>query len=1058
LADIAGDRTTTAVITVGATASNTLEVAGDHDWYRISLTQGQSITVTLTSGTIDCYLRILDASGNVLFENDDSGGTMDSRVSFKVPASGTYYIDVGAYDDDADLREVGPYELAVDNYTPPPTGTVDQFADQLVNGYWSGDSHHFAVTQGGSLTVNLTGLTTEGKTFAREALKLWSDIVGVRFVEVTSGGQITFDDNEEDAFADGVWSGGITQSAHVNISTQWLADYRENGLESYAFQTYVHEIGHALGLGHAGDYNGEGTYPFDSTYENDGWPMSVMSYFDQVDSSYYANRQFSPLYTVTPMLADIQAMSILYGLSTTTRTGNTTYGFNSTAGRDVFDAVAYPNVAYTIFDSGGTDTLDYSGFSASQRITLEAESFFDVGGRIGNVVIARGTVIENATGGSGNDTLIGNTADNLLVGNAGDDLINGNEGNDRLRGGAGDDSLSGAAGRDTVLYDNAAAGVTVDLGGQSAVSTAAGDAARIGSDRLFEVEDVIGSAFDDRLTGAWWADNRLDGGAGNDSLFGDNGRDTLIGGSGDDLLDGGAGQDLASYASAAAGVKVSLALSGAQNSGQGSDTLVSIEDLEGSGFADGLTGDGAANVLRGLGGDDELNGGGGADLLVGGGGNDVFVVEDAGDKASEAAGEGRDQVRSSISFVLGANLEELLLTGTAAVAGTGNGLGNLIRGNAAANVLDGLDGADELLGEGGDDSLDGGTGDDRLFGGAGNDTLFGNAGYDRMYGGVGNDTYLVTDATSFAYELAGEGRDTVVASIDHQLRAEVEELVLNGTANLIGKGNASDNRIAGNDGNNRVYGYDGADTLEGRAGDDYLMGGAGNDTLSGGAGHDRMYGGLGDDRYLVGDTADYAYENAGEGTDRVIATTNHVLRANIEQLELGGSADLRGYGNALDNLVAGNGGANLLYGRDGNDQLLGSGGSDILFGENGSDRLVGGAGQDRAYGGAGGDEFIFGAGDLSGMSSSTADRIHDFSRAEGDRIRLDGIDADTVRSGDQSFAFIGENGFSGAAGELRYQQISGNTFVQGDTNGDGAADFWIRLDGLHTLGTADFFL
>ncbi|WP_294171690.1 calcium-binding protein, partial [uncultured Sphingomonas sp.] len=421
-------------------------------------------------------------------------------------------------------------------------------------------------------------------------------------------------------------------------------------------------------------------------------------------------------------------------------------------------------------------------------------------------------------------------------------------------------------------------------------------------------------------------------------------------------------------------------------------------------------------------------------------------------------GEGRDQVRSSVSFVLGGNLEELLLTGSAAAAGTGNGLGNVLRGNAAANALDGLDGADELHGNDGNDSLDGGTGDDRLFGGGGNDTLFGNAGYDRMYGGTGDDTYMVTDVDNYTYENAGEGRDKVVAFIDHQLRAEVEDLVLNGTANLIGKGNLADNAIVGNDGDNRMYGYDGADTLEGRAGNDYVMGGAGNDMLSGGAGHDRMYGGIGDDRYLVGDTADYAYENAGEGTDRVIATINHVLRANIEQLELGGSADLRGYGNALDNLVAGNGGGNQLYGRDGNDQLLGSGGNDILFGENGSDRLIGGAGQDRAYGGAGSDEFIFGAGDLSGASNSSADRVHDFSRDQGDRIRLDGIDADIIRGEDQSFAFIGENGFSGTAGELRYQQISGNTFVQGDTNGDGAADFWIRLDGLHTLGSGDFFL
>jgi serralysin len=1058
LADIAGDRTTTAVITVGGTASNTLELAGDHDWYRISLSQGQAITVTLTSDTIDCYLRILDASGNVLFENDDAGGAMDSRISFNVPASGTYYIDVAAFDDEADLREVGPYQLAVANYTPPPTGTVDQFADQLVNGYWYGDSHHFAVSQGGSLTVNLTALTAEGKTFAREALKLWSDVIGVRFVEVTSGGQITFDDDEEGAFADGVWSDGITRSAHVNVSTQWLVDYRENGLESYAFQTYVHEIGHALGLGHAGDYNGEGTYPFDSVYENDGWPMSVMSYFDQVDSSYYASRQFSPLYVVTPMLADIQAMSILYGLSTTTRTGDTVYGFNSTAGRDVFNAVAYPNVAYTIFDSGGTDTLDYSGFSMTQVIDLSSEVFFNVGGRSGNVVIARGTVIENAVGGSGSDVLYGNGVGNLLVGNAGDDQLFAHEGDDSLRGGGGNDSLFGHNGLDTVYYDDARAGVTVNLDQGSAYSTGSSDAAQIGRDAIFETENVVGSAFDDVLIGSWFADNRLEGGAGNDSLSGDLGSDTLAGGLGNDLLDGGVGSDLASYAAAANAIAVNLAVTAAQNSGEGLDTLAGIENLEGSRYNDTLTGNTAANILYGLSGDDLLNGGGGADELVGGSGDDIFVVDDTGDKAVEAAGGGADEVRSSLAYTLAANVEQLLLTGTSAIAGTGNALGNLLRGNEAANALVGLEGADDLHGNGGRDSLEGGTGDDRLYGGLGSDFLTGGSGYDRMYGGVGDDSYYVDDAQDYAYENAGEGTDRVIASVDHQLRAEVEDLVLTGTANLIGKGNASNNTITGNAGANRLYSYDGADTLEGHAGDDYLMGGVGNDILSGGAGHDRMYGGLGDDRYLVGDTADYAYENAGEGTDRVTATINHVLRANIEQLELGGDADLRGYGNGLDNLLLGNGGANQLYGRDGSDQLLGSGGNDILFGENGNDRLVGGAGQDRTYGGAGADEFIFGPGDLTGTTSSLADRIHDFSRAEGDRIRLDGIDADIVGSGDQSFAFIGENAFSGTAGELRYQQISGNTYVQGDLNGDRAADFWIRLDGLHTLGSADFFL
>jgi Ca2+-binding RTX toxin-like protein len=552
--------------------------------------------------------------------------------------------------------------------------------------------------------------------------------------------------------------------------------------------------------------------------------------------------------------------------------------------------------------------------------------------------------------------------------------------------------------------------------------------------------------------------DHITAGAGADQVDGGAGNDTLDGGAGNDTLDGGAGQDRASYSGAAAGVIVSLANAGAQNTlGDGIDILTSIEDLEGSSFGDMLTGNSGANALYGLAGNDTLDGGAGADQMFGGLGDDIFIVDQAGDVITEAAGEGSDEVRTALAYTLGANLENLRLTGLAAVAGTGNTLDNVIRGNDAGNALAGLAGADKLYGNGGNDSLDGGIGDDYLFGGAGNDSLTGGTGYDRMYGGAGDDIYMVNDADDYAYENAGEGHDQVMASIDHQLRDHVEDLVLTGAA-LIGKGNAGDNGITGNANANKLYGYEGNDTLIGQGGDDYLLGAEGNDILNGGAGYDRMYGGTGDDTYIVTDTTDYAYENAGEGNDRVVASINHTLRANIEQLELAGTADLRGYGNALDNLILGNSGANLLYGRDGNDSLFGHGGNDILYGENGDDRLNGGAGQDRFYGGSGADQFIFFDGDFAGMASGTADRIHDFSQVEGDRINLGDIDANTGLNGDQAFAFIGSGAFSGTAGELRTQQISGNTYVMGDTNGDGQADFWIRLDGLHTLGSGDFVL
>src|SRR5438132_4554573 len=162
-----------------------------------------------------------------------------------------------------------------------------------------------------------------------------------------------------------------------------------------------------------------------------------MSYFSQTDNFYTQQQRFTETGLVTPMEGDIVAMQSLYGLSTTTRTGNTTYGFNSNAGRDVYNATLYPDVAYTIFDSGGTDTLDYSGFANNQLINLNPETFMNIGGDIGNVMIARGVTIENAKGGSGSDTIIGNAANNVLDGGAGDD---------------------------TVSYETASAGVTVNLG------------------------------------------------------------------------------------------------------------------------------------------------------------------------------------------------------------------------------------------------------------------------------------------------------------------------------------------------------------------------------------------------------------------------------------------------------------------------------------------------------------------------------------------------------------------------------------------------------------------
>jgi hypothetical protein len=431
LADIPGDASTTATIGVGGTVGGNLEVAGDHDWYKVTLTAGQAVVVTLNGVTlVDPYLYIRDSSGNLIYSNDDivDGSNRNSEVAFNPSYTGTYYIDVGAWNEGF----AGTYSVAVKPYTPPPLATNDQIADQLVNGFWGGDSHHFNVTQGGTITVNISTLTAAEKNLARAALAEWTDIIGVKFQEVTTAAQINFDHSEgadgSVAATDSDWTDGIITSSHVQISSSWVNTYG-TGLYSYSFQTYVHEIGHALGLGHAGDYNGSATYPYDARFQNDAWSTSIMSYFDQSDNTYFAGQGFTVNFAVSPMAADILAMQTLYGLSTSTRTGDTTYGFNTSAG-GIYDASLYPKAAYTIFDSGGTDTLDFSATAAGQLLNLNPETFSSVNGRTGNVSIARGVVIENAIGGNGADTIIGNATANVLKGGAGNDILTGGFGND----------------------------------------------------------------------------------------------------------------------------------------------------------------------------------------------------------------------------------------------------------------------------------------------------------------------------------------------------------------------------------------------------------------------------------------------------------------------------------------------------------------------------------------------------------------------------------------------------------------------------------------------------
>jgi serralysin len=436
---VPGSTATPFSLDIGGVAHGYVNFIGDQDWYSVDLVAGQTYTMALTGigtdGVHNTLLSLHGPDGTLVASNDDGLPNQNSIITFTASSSGTYYIDAGGYN-------TGQYGVSI---AAGPRATVDvemgagiidassiggfEFSWSATPGTGATVTVGFAATSDGT-EIGFSQFTAQQITATQAILQYYSEVCGLTF-EIVSGYTndaaillSNFNDSTAPEGAHAFYPGSTNPSStagNVYVNTFFLST--DLGLGGQDFQLLMHELGHSMGLSHPGLYDitqgGTITYGVNAEFIQDTHQYSVMSYFDESNTT--TSWGFWP---ETLMLLDIYALQQVYGANYSTRSGDTVYGFNSNAG-GVYNFASNSAPAVCIWDGGGIDTLNLSGYGTSQTISLVAGTFSNIGGLVGNVSIALGAVIENAVGGSSADTIIlsSDSVDNQVNGNSGADHV-----------------------------------------------------------------------------------------------------------------------------------------------------------------------------------------------------------------------------------------------------------------------------------------------------------------------------------------------------------------------------------------------------------------------------------------------------------------------------------------------------------------------------------------------------------------------------------------------------------------------------------------------------------